>query len=268
MKLVLCWTDKFTTYPGSPSLSGVSRDGWKKVGPLRDVAVAAAGRALKTCRGKAVRAVNGSRLEADAVRGLELEALEQARRELAGDEESAGRYHCVGYSVVEYELDGTAIGNLLGQRGQEAGAEVIGTFLPKVVVESLAAALEAADLRMRALTLEPIAAIHALIPASMRKLNLALVDVGAGTSDIAVTAEGTVVAYGMVPSAGDEITEALAETWLLDFDTAETAKRSWRDPKYALPTSWVIAEKCRARNSFSLWPPPWTGCQNLLPGKF
>ncbi|MBE3552353.1 MAG: rod shape-determining protein [Kyrpidia tusciae] len=203
----------------------------KKVGPLRDVAVAAAGRALKTCRGKAVRAVNGSRLEADAVRGLELEALEQARRELAGDEESAGRYHCVGYSVVEYELDGTAIGNLLGQRGQEAGAEVIGTFLPKVVVESLAAALEAADLRMRALTLEPIAAIHALIPASMRKLNLALVDVGAGTSDIAVTAEGTVVAYGMVPSAGDEITEALAETWLLDFDTAETAKRSWRDPE-------------------------------------
>ena len=78
---------------------------------------------------------------------------------------------------------------------------------------------------MRTLTLEPIAAIHVLIPPTMRKLNIALIDIGAGTSDIAITADGTIVAYGMVPVAGDEITEALCHGYLLDFHDAERMKR-------------------------------------------
>ena len=79
---------------------------------------------------------------------------------------------------------------------------------------------------MEALTLEPIAAINVLIPPSMRRLNVALVDIGAGTSDIAITDNNTVTAYGMVPVAGDEITEALSNHYLLDFPLAESAKRS------------------------------------------
>src|SRR5690625_5489769 len=71
--------------------------------------------------------------------------------------------------------------------GDKATVEVIATFLPQVVVESLLASLERADLTMEALTLEPIAAIHVLIPDSMRRLNIALVDIGAGTSDVAIT---------------------------------------------------------------------------------
>lgn len=59
----------------------------------------------------------------------------------------------------------------------------------------------------------------------MRRLNVALVDIGAGTSDIAITDKSTVVAYGMVPTAGDEITEALSDHYLLDFPVAEEAKR-------------------------------------------
>ncbi|HEY4532097.1 MAG TPA: cell division FtsA domain-containing protein [Kurthia sp.] len=52
-----------------------------------------------------------------------------------------------------------------------------------------------------------------------------LVDIGAGTSDIAITDQSTVTAYGMVPTAGDEITEALSDHYLLDFPVAESLKR-------------------------------------------
>lgn len=77
---------------------------------------------------------------------------------------------------------------------------------------------------MKALTLEPIAAIHILIPESIRRLNVALIDIGAGTSDIASN-EGTITAYGMVPVAGDEITESISDHCLLDFKEAETIKQ-------------------------------------------
>lgn len=52
------------------------------------------------------------------------------------------------------------------------------------------------------LTLEPIAAIQVAIPEMYRMLNIALVDVGAGTSDISVTRDGSIIAYGMIPIAG------------------------------------------------------------------
>ncbi|AST06429.1 cell division protein [Anoxybacillus flavithermus] len=197
-------------------------------GPLTRVCVAAAGRSLKTEKGRATISIKGKPLLThEDVAYLELAAVQQAQMTLAekSANEKSHHYYCVGYSVTRYEIDGEEIGNLIDQQGDEASVEVIATFLPRLVVESLLAALQRAHLEMEALTLEPIAALNVLIPPTMRRLNVALVDIGAGTSDIAITDLGTVIAYGMVPMAGDEITEAISDAYLLDFPLAEQAKR-------------------------------------------
>lgn len=85
---------------------------------------------------------------------------------------------------------------------------MVATFLPSEVVDSLYAVMQKAGLEVASMTLEPIAALNAAIPADLRLLNLALVDIGAGTSDIAVCRDGSVVGYTMATVAGDEITEA------------------------------------------------------------
>lgn len=197
-------------------------------GALKKVSVAAAGRALKTMEGSMTIDIAGKPLfTSEDINRLELAAVQQAQQKLLSSASAADDYYyCVGYSVLHYKLDGDEIGSLIDQAGRTATAEVIATFLPRVVVESLLSALKRAELEMEALTLEPIAAINVLIPPSMRRLNVALVDIGAGTSDIAITNNNTVVSYGMVPIAGDEITEALSNNYLLDFPVAELAKRS------------------------------------------
>ena len=199
-----------------------------KHGPLTKVSVAAAGRALKTEKASiTVDIKNRPIFTEEDINRLELQAVQQAQAKLLqhGEGNQLNHYYCVGYSVLYYKLDHEEIGSLVDQQGDVATVEVIATFLPRVVVESLIAALKRADLEMEAMTLEPIAAINVLIPSSMRRLNVALVDIGAGTSDIAITDEGTIVAYGMVPVAGDEITEALSDHYLLDFPVAEQTKR-------------------------------------------
>ncbi len=95
--------------------------------------------------------------------------------------------------------------------------ELIATFLPRVVVTGLFAVLQKAGLEPASLTLEPIAALEICVPPSgMRQLNLALVDIGAGTADIALVRRGRVFAYAMAPVAGDEITDTLCRQYLLD----------------------------------------------------
>ncbi len=206
----------------------------KRFGPIKEVAVAAAGRSLKTKRVTFQQEIKETPpLDEDRILAMELSAVQQAQYLLAMEnKETEGegiQYYCVGYSLLSSRIDGMQIGHLLDQRGEMAEVEILATFLPRIVVDNLLAALNRAGLTMSALTLEPIAAIHVLIPPSMRRLNLALVDIGAGTSDIAITDEGTVIAYGMVPVAGDEITDGLARRFLLDFPEAERVKRTLRE---------------------------------------
>ncbi|MEK3890364.1 cell division protein FtsA [Bacillus sp. FSL K6-3431] len=197
-------------------------------GPLKKVCVAAAGRSLKTEKANSIIPITGKPiLSKEDILYFELTAVQNAQM-AAVEKQSADdihSYYCVGYSVLHYYLDGEIIGNLIDQQGKEAAVEIIATFLPRIVVDSLMKTLQRAGLELEALTLEPIAAIDVLVPPSIRRLNVALVDVGAGTSDIAITDAGTVVAYGMVPIAGDEITEAISDKLLLDFPEAERVKR-------------------------------------------
>ena len=198
----------------------------EKHGPLKKVSVAAAGRALKTEKATISMDIKDKpMISREDILHLEYSAVQEAQNTVAQKNTTHSTYYCVGYSILYYRLDGQEMGSLIDQSGEEASVEIIATFLPKVVVESLLAALKRSDLEMQALTLEPIAAINVLIPPTMRRLNVALVDIGAGTSDIALTDSGTVIAYGMVPVAGDEITEAISDYLLLDFPLAEAAKR-------------------------------------------
>ncbi|MFZ5592279.1 MAG: cell division FtsA domain-containing protein [Bacillota bacterium] len=196
---------------------------------LYEVAVAAAGRSLQTRRVLVEQETSPEReIDALVCRALEGEGIRLAHQQLQQDSPGlAGgeEFYCVGYSVVSYYLNGYTISNLLGHRGKKIGAEVIATFLPASVVNSMYAVLSRVGLEPVCLTLEPIAAAAVAIPENFRLLNLALVDIGAGTSDIAISRDGTIVAYGMVPVAGDEITEMVAEVCLADFQTAEEIKR-------------------------------------------
>jgi len=196
---------------------------------LKEAAVAAAGRSLQTAGGKAERRRSLlNDVTRSEVSALEIEAVQSAQSQLARTEavsKDKNHYFCVGYSVVRYYLEGQEIINLVGQRGEVTGVEIIATFLPRVVVDSLFSALNRAGLEVNSLTLEPIAALSVAIPPEMRMLNLVLVDIGAGTSDLAIVKNGSILAYAMVPCAGDEITEYIASEYLLDFYTAESLKR-------------------------------------------
>jgi cell division protein FtsA len=194
---------------------------------LTRVAIAAAGRALKTGRmGMEFSITDEEILSEEAVKSFEIEAVMKAQAELDLSPEKTGLFYCVGHTVVGYELDGYKIKTLVGHRGTKAFVDLIAAFLPSIVVESLYAVTDLCGLEVMSLTLEPIAAMQVIIPPEVRLINIALVDIGAGTSDIAVSRNGSIIAYAMATIAGDEITEEIIRTYLVGFDTAEQMKLS------------------------------------------
>lgn len=191
---------------------------------LKDVAIAAAGRFLKTVEAEYETEIDEeTEIDSTLVRSLEMSAVKNAETEI--NKTTEGKLYCVGYSVKNYYLNSYIISNLIGHKGATVKTEIIATFLPRSVVDSLYSVMNKVNLKVVNLTLEPIAAMEAVIPNKLRLLNLALIDIGAGTSDIAICSDDSVSAYGMVPLAGDEITEAIAQNCLVDFNTAESIKK-------------------------------------------
>lgn len=193
---------------------------------LTEVSVAAAGRALKTYRVSMDFDVSDKNtITADMVRTMEYETIQKAQSgidEKFRDEDAV--FYCVGHSVVHYYLDDYVMVNLEGHKGDKVTIELIGAFLPEVVVEGLYAVTDKTGLKVKSMTLEPIAAMNVIIPPEIRLINIALVDIGAGTSDIAVARDGAIVAYAMATVAGDEISEDIVRKFFVDFNMAESMK--------------------------------------------
>lgn len=193
---------------------------------FHDVCIAAAGRVLKTVEASAdMHFSSDTVVTRDHIYALNMLAVENAYETLRQDRQSDNvQFYCVGYSVKQYYQNDYPMSNLEGHKSSDIRTELIATFLPDEVVDGLYAAVERAGLFVANLTLEPIAAINVAIPEKYRLLNIALVDVGAGTSDISITRDGAIVAYGMIPMAGDEVTESIAKHYLTDFTEADRLK--------------------------------------------
>ena len=194
---------------------------------LTEVCIAAAGRVLRTVTTYVEHTFENDReITQEDVYSLCTMGVEKAYEEFQNSNTDTDmKFYCVGYTAMRYYMNGYQMGNLEGHKAKSIAVDLIATFLPDDVVDGLYKAVELAGLHVANLTLEPIAAIQVAIPEKFRMLNMALVDVGAGTSDISITKEGTITAYGMIPVAGDSLTDILVQHCLVEFEMAEQIKR-------------------------------------------
>lgn len=193
---------------------------------LTDVCIAAAGRVLKTITVRADYEFQTETFVTDVhIHSLDLLAVEKAYDNIREEMQQENiDFYCVAYTPVHYYLNDYPILKLDDHKANKISVELLATFLPEEVIDGLYSAVEKAGLQVANLTLEPIAAINVAIPEKFRMLNIALVDVGAGTSDISITRDGSIIAYGMIPYAGDELTEAIMQKFLVEFSVAEKIK--------------------------------------------
>lgn len=197
---------------------------------LTEACIAAAGRVLRTVTTYVEHSFESDReITQEDVYSLCTMGVEKAYEEFQNSNTDTDmKFYCVGYTAMRYYMNGYQMGNLEGHKAKSIAVDLIATFLPDDVVDGLYKAVGLAGLHVANLTLEPIAAIQVAIPEKFRMLNMALVDVGAGTSDISITKEGTITAYGMIPVAGDSLTDILVQHCLVEFEVAEQIKRKCR----------------------------------------
>ncbi|HEY3398436.1 MAG TPA: cell division protein FtsA [Armatimonadota bacterium] len=131
--------------------------------------------------------------------------------------------HCL---VRDFAVDGEpGIARPQGMRGNRLDVEVHVVTGVGSIIANLGDCVEETGVKALKHVLEPVATATAVLSEAERDLGVILIDIGGGTSDVAVFHEGAICHTASIPVAGNHVTRDLAQLLRIDPEEADTAKR-------------------------------------------
>lgn len=186
---------------------------------LKNVLVGIAGDHIHSVNSRGVVVVSGSDRE---ITGDDRERVLQAARTIALPAERK----VIHVLQQEYIVDNqTGIKNPVGLNGVRLEAEVHIVTCAAAQAQNLIRAVEEAGLRTDGLVLEPLASSYSVLEPDEKKLGVVLIDIGGGTTDIAMFYNDTIRHTAIVPLGGQNVTNDIAIGLKTSVDDAEEIKR-------------------------------------------
>jgi cell division protein FtsA len=127
-------------------------------------------------------------------------------------------------AIVDMRIDGYPVSNPIGFTGSQVELHVFNAFAPMVHLGALASVAEALELELLGVIAEPYAVATCLDPGELGDAGAVFVDIGGGTTDVALVRGGGISGTKMLALGGRAFTKGLVERLGLSFAEAERAK--------------------------------------------
>jgi cell division protein FtsA len=159
------------------------------------------------------------------VEQVQIEALADAERRIAW-ESGVERLdvRLVHAAVVELKIDGYPVSNPIGFTGAQLELSVFNAFAPMVHLGALQSVASQLGLKLLGVIAEPYAVATCLDPGELGDAGAVFVDIGGGTTDVALVRHGGISGTKMLALGGRAFTKGLAERFALSFPRAEALK--------------------------------------------
>ena len=159
------------------------------------------------------------------VEQVQIEALADAERRIAW-ESGVERLdvRLVHAAVVELKIDGYPVSNPIGFTGAQLELSVFNAFAPMVHLGALQSVASQLGLKLLGVIAEPYAVATCLDPGELGDAGAVFVDIGGGTTDVALVRHGGISGTKMLALGGRAFTKGLGERFALSFSRAEALK--------------------------------------------
>lgn len=155
-------------------------------------------------------------------------AYERARQQVAWETGNQDvDVKLVNSAIVAIHIDAYKVSNPIGFQGKDVAIGIYTAFAPIVHIGALERTATELDLELMAVAAEPFAVTRAVIGTdASSSLSAITIDVGGGTTDIAVVNDGGVEGTKMFGIGGRAFTRTIATELEADFASAEDIKLS------------------------------------------
>lgn len=127
-------------------------------------------------------------------------------------------------TVTGMEIGGMPVDSMVGFKGKHVKLFFYASFAPKTFIESLDSLASSLELKLSAIVSQPFAIARAFSGARNRDFSAIFVDIGGGTTDIAIVSKGNVVDTQMFAFGGRVFTKEIQEKMNLDYRHSEIRK--------------------------------------------
>lgn len=187
------------------------------------------------------------------VKLVQARALAQAKKQLAielGGKDVEVRL--VNSALVRMQIDGYDVTSPIGFQGREVMVQLYTAFAPMIHIGALERVATELDLELLAVAAEPFAVARAVIgDDGTSTMSAILMDVGGGTTDIAVVHEGGVEGTKMFGIGGRAFTRSIERTIGIPFAQAEIIKLGLAEGR--VPQKKVPIVESALHKTLSVW---------------
>lgn len=166
------------------------------------------------------------------IKRVQEQAGERARKEISDETNNPNvEVRLINSAIVSITIDGYKISNPVGFKGTDVVIQFYTAFAPLVHISAIEKVCAELSLDLLAVAVEPFAVCRACLGDDLDgNLSAIVMDIGGGTTDIAVIDDGGVEGTKMFGIGGRGFTHQIAEALNVDFETAEKYKLSINNP--------------------------------------
>jgi cell division protein FtsA len=159
------------------------------------------------------------------IEGVQRQAMKEAERSVTWETGlQSVDVRLVHAAVVGAWIDGYAVTNPIGFQGRNVRIAIFDAFAPLVHLGALQTVAAKLELELVAVVAEPYAVARVLDSEQVRQGGALFVDVGGGTTDVALVRQGGIEGTRMFALGGRAFTKSIADRLELPFPRAEALK--------------------------------------------
>lgn len=164
----------------------------------------------------------------EIVRQVQHKAYERIRQQLAWETgQESMEIKLVNAAIVDVRIDGYKVNSPIGFQGRDVSISVFNAYAPLVHLGALEKIADELDVEVFAIAAEPYAVSRSVIEDDSFDFSATFIDIGGGTTDVAVVRNGGLEGTKMFALGGRAFTKRLAQEYAVDLSEAEKLKISY-----------------------------------------
>lgn len=177
------------------------------------------------------------------IQKVQWKAFDRIRQQLAWETgHSEIEVKLINAAIVDVRIDGYRVTNPVGFQGRDVSIAVFNAYAPMIHLGALQKIADELKLELLSIAAEPYAVARSMGVEDVLDFNAVFIDIGGGTTDIAVVRNGGLEGTKMFALGGRAFTKRLAQELGVSFEEAEVLKIKYAEGKLGKDVSLKIEQ--------------------------
>lgn len=185
------------------------------------------------------------------IQKVQIKAYERIQQQLEWETGQDIDVKLINAAVVDVRIDGYQVTNPIGFQGKDVSIGIFNAYAPTIHLGALQAIADELRIDLLSIAAEPYAMARSVDYDDALDFNAIFIDIGGGTTDIAVVRKGGLEGTKMFAFGGRAFTKKLAQELRIDFDEAEELKIKYAQGKLNSDVSSKIEQILQ--NDCAVW---------------